>query len=49
MLKAGRLLLTNDSPPVVPGGSMRLAGVAAVPLEAPEMSGRQAVGWYQKH
>jgi hypothetical protein len=49
MLKPGGLLLTNDRLPVVPGGSMRLAGVTVVPFDSPEASTRQAVGWYQKH
>jgi SAM-dependent methyltransferase len=40
MLKPGGLLLTNDSLPVAPGGSMRLGGVIKVSLDA--------VGWYQK-
>jgi len=30
MLKTGRLLLTNDRLPEVPGGSMRLAGTTVV-------------------
>jgi SAM-dependent methyltransferase len=40
MLKPGGLLLTNDSLPAIPGGSMRLGGVIKVSLDA--------VGWYQK-
>ena len=48
MLKPGGLLLTNDRLPVVPGGSMRLAGVTVVPYDAPGVSARQAVGWYRK-
>jgi SAM-dependent methyltransferase len=48
MLKPGGLLLTNDRLPAVPGGSMRLAGVTVVPFDAPGVSARQAIGWYQK-
>jgi SAM-dependent methyltransferase len=48
MLKPGGLLLTNDRLPVVPGGSMRLAGVTVVPYDTPGLSARQAVGWYRK-
>ncbi len=48
MLKPGGLLLTNDRLPVVPGGSMRLAGVTVAPYDAPGVSARQAVGWYRK-
>ncbi len=49
MLKTGGLLLTNDRLPVVPGGSMRLAGVTLVPFGSGGASDRQAVGWYQKY
>ena len=49
MLKTGGLLLTNDRLPVVPGGSMRLAGVTLVPFDSGGASDRQAVGWYQKY
>lgn len=49
MLKPGGLLLTNDRLPVVPGGSMRLAGVTVVPYGSGNASDRQAVGWYQKY
>ncbi|HEY7391965.1 MAG TPA: hypothetical protein VH640_25840 [Bryobacteraceae bacterium] len=38
MLNPGGLLLTNDSLPAVPGGSMRLGGVIKASLDA--------VGWY---
>jgi hypothetical protein len=48
MLKPRGLLLTNDRLPVVPGGSMRLAGITVVPYDSPGLSARQAVGWYQK-
>jgi hypothetical protein len=48
MLKAGGLLLTNDSLPVVRGGSMQLAGISVVPFDSPSASARQAVGWYRK-
>ena len=48
MLKPGGLLLTNDRLPVVPGGSMRLAGITVVPFDSPGVSARQAVGWYRK-
>jgi SAM-dependent methyltransferase len=48
MLKPGGLLLTNDRLPVVPGGSMQLAGVTVVPYDTPGLSARQAVGWYRK-
>ncbi len=48
MLKPGSLLLTNDRLPVVPGGSMRLAGITMVQFDAPGVSARQAVGWYRK-
>jgi hypothetical protein len=48
MLKPGGLLLTNDRLPVVPGGSMRLAGVTLVPLDSAGVSESQAVGWYRK-
>jgi len=48
MLKPGGLLLTNDRLPVVPGGSMRLAGITVVPFDVPGVSARQAVGWYRK-
>jgi SAM-dependent methyltransferase len=48
MLKPGGLLLTNDRLPVLPGGSMRLAGVTVVPFDAPGVSASQAVGWYRK-
>jgi hypothetical protein len=48
MLKPGGLLLTNDRLPVVPRGSMRLAGITVVPYDSPGLSARQAVGWYQK-
>jgi SAM-dependent methyltransferase len=47
MLKPGGLLLTNDRLPVVPGGSMRLAGITVVPY-GPGVGDRQAVGWYRK-
>jgi hypothetical protein len=50
MLKPGGLLLTNDRLPVVPGGSMRLAGVTVVPYDSGGgPNDRQAVGWYQKY
>ena len=50
MLKTGGLLLTNDRLPVVPGGSMRLAGVTVVPYDSGgRADDRQAVGWYQKY
>jgi hypothetical protein len=49
MLKPGALLLTNDRLPAVPGGSMRLDGITVVPYDAPGVSARQAIGWYQKH
>ncbi len=50
MLKTGGLLLTNDRLPVVPGGSMRLAGVTLVPYDSGGgANDRQAVGWYQKY
>ena len=42
MLKPGGLLLTNDRLPEVPGGSMRQAGLTAVPYN------HDAVGWYRK-
>jgi len=48
MLKPGELLLTNDRLPEVSGGSMHLAGTTVVPYDAPGVSARQAVGWYQK-
>ena len=48
MLKPGGLLLTNDRLPVIPGGSMRLAGITVVPYDAPGVSTREAVGWYRK-
>ena len=48
MLKPGGLLLTNDRLPETARGSMRLAGVTVVPLEAPGISGRQPMGWYRK-
>jgi SAM-dependent methyltransferase len=48
MLKPGGLLLTNDALPVVPGGSMRLAGITVVPYDSSGVSVRQAVGWYRK-
>jgi SAM-dependent methyltransferase len=48
MLKPGGLLLTNDGLPVVPGGSMRLAGITVLPYDSPGVSARQAIGWYQK-
>jgi hypothetical protein len=48
MLKSGGLLLTNDSLPVVPGGSMRLEGTTVVPVDSPGVSASQAVGWYKK-
>ncbi len=48
MLKPGGMLLTNDSLPTVPGGSMRLAGITVVPFDSPGVSIRQAVGWYRK-
>ncbi len=48
MLKPGGLLLTNDRLPVPPGGSMRLAGVTEVPLDAAGASASQAMGWYRK-
>jgi SAM-dependent methyltransferase len=38
MLKPGGLLITNDSLPVIPGGSMHLGGVIKTTLDA--------VGWY---
>lgn len=42
MLKHGGLLLTNDRLPESPGGSMRQAGLTAVPYN------NDAIGWYQK-
>jgi SAM-dependent methyltransferase len=48
MLKRGGLLLTNDRLPVVPGGSMQLAGVTMVPMDAPGVNASQAMGWYRK-
>jgi hypothetical protein len=48
MLKPGGLLLTNDRLPTVSSGSMRLAGVTAVPFDSAGVSERQAVGWYRK-
>jgi SAM-dependent methyltransferase len=48
MLKPGGLLLTNDRLPVIPQGSMRLAGVTEVPFDASGVSAREAVGWYRK-
>jgi len=48
MLKPGGLLLTNDRLPEAPGGSMRLAGITEVPYDSPDLSARQAVGWYRK-
>jgi hypothetical protein len=48
MLKPGGLLLTNDRLPALSNGSMQLAGVTEVPFDAPGVSARQAVGWYQK-
>jgi hypothetical protein len=48
MLKSGGLLLTNDSLPVVPGGSIRLEGTTVVPVDSPGVSASQAVGWYKK-
>jgi hypothetical protein len=42
MLKRGGLLLTNDRLPEVPGGSMRQAGLTAVPYN------QDSVGWYRK-
>ena len=44
MLKPGGLLLTNDRLPVVPGGSMRLAGVTVVPLDSPGVSATPSRG-----
>jgi SAM-dependent methyltransferase len=49
MLKPGGLLLTNDRLPVVPGGSMSLAGVTVVPFDAPGVNASQTVGWYRNH
>lgn len=48
MLKPGGFLLTNDRLPEFPGGSMRLAGVTDVPLNAPGAQSHAAIGWYQK-
>jgi SAM-dependent methyltransferase len=48
MLKPGGFLLSNDRLPDSDGSSMHLAGVTVVPFEAPGVSVRQAVGWYQK-
>ena len=48
MLKPGGLLLTNDRLPEASGGSMRRTGVTVVPYDAPGVSARDAVGWYQK-
>ncbi|HTC89264.1 MAG TPA: hypothetical protein VK686_13245 [Bryobacteraceae bacterium] len=48
MLKSGGLLLTNDRLPIVPGGSMRLAGVTVVPFDSTGANAPQAVGWYRK-
>jgi len=48
MLKPGGLLLTNDRLPVVPGGSMRLAGVTIVPFDSTGANAPQAVGCYRK-
>ncbi len=48
MLKPGGLLLTNDRLPVVPGSSMRLAGITVVPYSSSGVSEGQAVGWYRK-
>lgn len=49
MLKPGGLLLSNDRLPTVPHDSMQLAGTTVIPFDAPGVSARQAVGWYQKH
>lgn len=48
MLNSGGLLLTNDRLPETPAGSVHLAGVTVIPFDAPGLSARQAVGWYQK-
>lgn len=48
MLNRGGLLLANDRLPEVPGGSMRLAGVTVVPLEAAGIRTREPMGWYRK-
>ncbi len=48
MLKHGGFLLTNDRLPVSDASSMHLAGVTIIPFDAPGLSVRQPVGWYQK-
>jgi hypothetical protein len=48
MLRPGGLLLSNDRLPVVPGGSMHLAGTTQVQFNEKDRTAGDAIGWYQR-
>jgi SAM-dependent methyltransferase len=48
MLKPEGLLLTNDSLPEVPGGTMRQAGMTTVRYNGSDARAFEAVGWYRQ-